>query len=363
MQDAYDALNDAREDIAELANIGMAHILAGRLDDDRGGTKSAIAIHDPLLLRLASRPELIGAILLVTVTTALLLATPTFATEENLLWVCYSFSVIGIATLGMLLVFAAADIDFAIGSEIGLAAIIAGRIVFFHPGTTGWLVFAAAIGSGLGFGFVNGLIVAKLKFNPFIATLATSFIGRGFVMVLSQNRNLSGFSPDLLFLGEGKTFGLPNLLIIFAALAVFWHLVLRRTVFGHQLYAIGGNPNAAYLSGAPVDRIRMQAYVLCGGLGGLAGFLLACRLGVAEQSLGIGYEMDSIAGAVIGGVSIFGGAGSVVGVVLGTAAMAVIRNGLVLLQIGASWQTLLTGAVIVIAVAIDGVRRRIRSYG
>jgi ribose transport system permease protein len=363
MRDAYDALNDAREDIAELASIGMAHILAGPLDDDRGGTKSAIAIHDPLLLRLASRPELIGAILLVTVTTALLLATPTFATEENLLWVCYSFSVIGIATLGMLLVFAAADIDFAIGSEIGLAAIIAGRIVFFHPGTTGWLVFAAAIGSGLGFGFVNGLIVAKLKFNPFIATLATSFIGRGLVMVLSQNRNLSGFSPDLLFLGEGKTFGLPNLLIIFAALAVFWHLVLRRTVFGHQLYAIGGNANAAYLSGAPVDRIRMQAYVLCGGLGGLAGFLLACRLGVAEQSLGIGYEMDSIAGAVIGGVSIFGGAGSVVGVVLGTAAMAVIRNGLVLLQIGSSWQTLLTGTVIVIAVAIDGVRRRIRNYG
>lgn len=103
--------------------------------------------------------------------------------------------------------------------------------------------------------------------------------------------------------------------------------------------------------------------MLCGSLGGFAGFLLACRLGVAEQSLGIGFEMDSIAGAVIGGVSIFGGAGSVVGVVIGSAAMAVIRNGLVLLQIGASWQTLLTGSVIVIAVAIDGVRRRLRSHG
>ena len=251
VQDAYGASHDTREDLAELANIGMAHILARTVDNDRGVAKSAITIHDPLLLRLASRPELVGAILLVTVTTALLLATPTFATEENLLWVCYSFSVIGIATLGMLLVFAPADIDFAIGSEIGLAAIIAGRIVFFHPGTTGWLVFAAAVGSGLGFGLVNGLIVAKLKFNPFIAMLATSFIGRGVVMVLSENRNLSGFSPDLLFLGEGKTFGLPNLLIIFAALAVFWHVFLGRTVFGRQLYAIGGNPNAAYLSGAP----------------------------------------------------------------------------------------------------------------
>jgi ribose transport system permease protein len=341
----------------------MAHILADRVDNDRNGATSAIAIHDPLLLRLASRPELIGAILLVTVATALLLATPTFATEENLLWVCYSFSVIGIATLGMLLVFAAADIDFAIGSEIGLAAVVAGRIVFFHPGTAGWLVFAAAIGSGLGFGLVNGLIVAKLKFNPFIATLATSFIGRGVVMVISENRNLSGFSPGLLFLGEGKLFGLPNLLIIFIALAVFLHVILSKTVFGRRLFAIGGNPNAAYLSGVRVDWIRIQAYVLCGGLGGLAGFLLACRLGVAEQSLGIGYEMDSIAGAVVGGVSIFGGAGSVAGVVIGAAAMAVIRNGLVLLQIGANWQTLLTGSVIVIAVAIDGVRRRMRNYG
>jgi ribose transport system permease protein len=109
----------------------------------------------------------------------------------------------------MLLVFAPADIDFAIGSEIGFAAVVAGRIVFFHPGTTGWIVFAAAIGSGLGFGLVHGLIVAKLKFNPFIATLATSFIGRGAVMVISENRNLSGFSPGLLFLGEGKTFACP----------------------------------------------------------------------------------------------------------------------------------------------------------
>lgn len=331
---------------------------------ERGGeTGSIVATHDPFLLRLAARPEIVATILLVTITLALLFATPTFATEENLLWVCYSFSVIGIATLGMLLVFVAADIDFAIGSEIGLAAIIAGRIVFFHPGAPGWLVFAAAVGSGLGFGVVNGLIVAKLKFNPFIATLATSFIGRGAVMVISENRNLDGFSAQLLFLGEGKTLGVPNLLLIFIGLAFVGQWILSKTVFGHQLFAIGGNAEAARLSGVPVDRIRIQAYTLCGGLGGLAGFLLACRLGVAEQSIGIGYEMDSIAGAVIGGVSIFGGAGSITGVVIGTAAMAVIRNGLVLLQIGSSWQVLLTGGVIVVAVSLDGVRRRIRNWG
>jgi ribose/xylose/arabinose/galactoside ABC-type transport system permease subunit len=341
----------------------MAQPIAASVDHDGGGTKLVLAAHDPLLLRLASRPEIIATILLLAITLILLVATPTFGTEENLLWVCYSFSVIGIATIGMLLVFATADIDFAIGSEIGLAAVIAGKIVFFHPETSGWLVFAASVGSGLAFGLVNGLIVAKLKFNPFIATLATSFVGRGIVMIISDNRNLSGFSDQLLFLGEGKIFGLPNLVIIFVVLAVFWHLVLTKTVFGRQLYAIGGNAAAAYLSGVPVDRVRIQAYVLCGGLGGLAGFLLACRLGVAEQSIGIGYEMDSIAGAVIGGVSIFGGAGSVVGVAIGTAAMAVIRNGLVLLQLGTSWQVLLTGGVIVAAVAIDGVRRRIRNYG
>lgn len=341
----------------------MAQDITASSSGRRGETSSVIAIHDPLLLRLAARPEIVATILLATITLALLFATPTFATQENLLWVCYSFSVIGIATLGTLLVFVAADIDFAIGSEIGLAAIIAGRTVFFHPGASGWLVFAAAVGSGLGFGAANGLIVAKLKFNPFIATLAASFIGRGAVMVISENRNLSGFSDQLIFLGEGKTLGVPNLLLIFLGLAVVGQWILSKTVFGHQLFAIGGNAEAARLSGVPVDRIRIQAYTLCGGLGGLAGFLLACRLGVAEQSIGIGYEMDSIAGAVIGGVSIFGGAGSITGVVIGTAAMAVIRNGLVLLQIGSSWQVLLTGGVIIIAVALDGVRRRMRDWG
>ena len=306
---------------------------------------------------------MVGTILLVSMVAFLLAMTPTFATQENLLWVCYSFSVIGIATIGMLLVFLTADIDFAIGSEIGLAAVIAGKIVFYHPETPDLLVFGGALGSGLAFGLVNGLIVAKLKFNPFIATLATSFIGRGLVMLISENRNLSGFSPTLISLGEGKVFGIPNLVLIFALLALFWNWVLVKTVFGRYLFAIGANPSAARLSGVPVDRIRIIAFVLCGGMGGLAGFLLACRLGVAEQSIGVGYEMDSIAAAVVGGVSIFGGAGSVLGVVIGTAAMAVIRNGLVLLQIGANWQLLLTGTVIVVAVAIDGVRRRVRNYG
>ncbi len=134
-------------------------------------------------------------------------------------------------------------------------------------------------------------------------------------------------------------------------------------MFGHYLFAIGANPAAARLCGVPVDRIRILTFVICGGMCGLAGFLLACRLGVAEQAAGIGYEMDSIAAAVVGGVSIFGGAGSVIGVVIGTAAMAVIRNGLVLLQIGSTWQLLITGAIIVLAVGIDGARRRMRNYG
>ena len=315
---------------------------------------------DALLVRLAARPEVAAAILLGVMSGFLLVATPTFATHENLIWVCYSFSVIGIATIGMLLVFAAGDIDFSIGAEIGLAAVIAGRIVFYHPGAPDVAVFAAAIATGLLFGLVNGLIVAKLKFNPFIATLATSYIGRGLVIIVSENRNLSGFSANLIALGEGKVFGIPILVLIFAVVALAWSWVLTKTVFGRQLFAIGGNASAARLSGVPVDRIRILAFVCCGGMGGLAGFLLVCRLGLAEQSIGVGYEMDAIAAAVIGGVSIFGGTGSVIGVVIGTAAMAVIRNGLVLMQIGAMWQLLATGAVIVIAIAIDGIRRKVR---
>jgi ribose transport system permease protein len=335
-------------------------IAAEDRDKSAAGGRS-VAVHDPLMLRLTTRPEIVSSILLLVMSAFLLVASPTFASQENILWVLYSFAVIGIASIGMLLVLLMGDIDFAIGSEIGLAAIIAGRIVYYHHDAPDILIFAAAVGSGLAFGLVNGLIVTKLRFNAFIATLATSFIGRGLVMLISQNRNLSGFSDRLLFLGDGKIFGIPNLVLIFAALAIFWHWVVLKTVFGRYLFAIGANPAAARLSGVPVDKVRILAFVLCGGMGGLAGFLLACRLGVAEQAAGVGYEMDSIAGTVIGGVSIFGGVGSVVGVAIGTAAMAVIRNGLVLLQIGANWQLLLTGLVIVIAVAIDGVRRRIRS--
>lgn len=321
----------------------------------------AVALRDPLMLRLTTRPEIVATILLFVMSVFLVATTPTFASQENILWVLYSFAVIGIASIGMLLVLLMGDIDFSIGSEIGLGAIIAGRIVFYHPGAPDILIFATAVASGLAFGLVNGLIVSKLKFNAFIATLATSFVGRGLVILISENRNLSGFSDHLIFVGNGKFLGIPILVLIFAALAVFWHWVIQKTVFGRYLFAIGANPAAAHLSGVPVDRVRILAFVLCGGMGGLAGFLLACRLGVAEQAAGVGYEMESIAGVVIGGVSIFGGAGSVVGVAIGTAAMAVIRNGLVLLQVGANWQLLFTGLVIVIAVSIDGVRRRMRS--
>jgi ribose transport system permease protein len=315
---------------------------------------------DALLVWVAARPEIAAFILLACMSGFLLVATPTFATYENLIWVCYSFAIIGIATIGLLLVLAAGDIDISIGAEVGLAAVVAGRIVFVYPQAPDVLVFGATIITGMIFGFANGLVVAKLKFNPFIATLATGYVGRGLIILVSDNRNLSGFSSTFTALGAEKVAGIPILVLIFAVVAIAWSWVLTKTVFGRQLFAVGGNASAARLSGVEVDRVRILAFVSCGCMAGLAGFLLVCRLGVAEQSIGVGYEMDAIAAAVIGGVSIFGGTGSVVGVVVGTAAMAVIRNGLVLMQIGAMWQLLATGSVIVIAIALDGVRRKIR---
>jgi ribose/xylose/arabinose/galactoside ABC-type transport system permease subunit len=324
-------------------------------------TNSAVANRDSIYSRLAVRPEIAAVLLLTFMGAFLSLATTTFATPENLLWVAYSFSVIGIAAIGMLLVLAAADIDLSIGSQIGLAAIIAGRIVFHHPDTPDIIVFSAAVGSGMAFGLVNGILVTKFQFNPFIATLATGYIGRGLIVIASESRNLSGFSRNLAFLGQGKIFGVPVLVFIFLFVAILWSWVLGKTIFGKYLFAVGGNASASRLSGVPVDAVRMSAFVLCGAMGGLAGFLLACRLGVAEQTIGTGYEMEAVAGAVIGGVSIFGGTGSVIGVVIGSAAMAVIRNGLVLLQISAMWQMLATGSIILVAVAVDGIRRQVRS--
>jgi ribose/xylose/arabinose/galactoside ABC-type transport system permease subunit len=306
--------------------------------------------------RFETRPEFAAAMILSVLIVFMAFATRTFLTTANIVWVALSFSTVAIAALGMLLVIASGSIDLSVGSQMGLSAVVAGWFVYVHPGTPDLVVFAAAAGSGIAFGLVNGLLVAKWGLNAFIATLGTGYIGRGLAVILSNDRTYSGFSDELLYLGQGTALGLPVPVWIMLALAVFWTVFLGRTVFGQYIFAVGGNRSAARLSGVPVVGVSVSAFVLSGLMGATAGFILSCRLGMVQQNIGLGYEMDVIAAAVIGGTSIQGGAGSIVGVVIGAALMATIRNCLVLLQIGDFWQLVVTGFIIVAAVALDSLR-------
>ena len=310
------------------------------------------------LATLAKRPEATAVLLLVGLATFLSFAASSFRTSANLIWVLHSFSVVGIAAMGILLLIVSGKIDLSAGSQIGMSAILTGWFLYYHPEVPHLLVFAIAILSGACFGLANAFFVTKVGLNPFIATLATDYVGRGLIIIISGNITFQNFPKSLTFIGQGSIGPLPILVWVMLVLVVIWSWVVLRTKFGRWVFAVGGNPSAARLSGVPVDFVNISTFILSGMMCALAGFLFCLRLGVASATLGIGYGLDIIAGSVIGGVSVAGGTGTMVGVVLGAGLMAMIRNGLVLMQIGALWQQLVTGIMVVFSVIIDRLRRR-----
>lgn len=315
------------------------------------GTKWKTALRS-----LLTRPEASALLVLLLLGGFLTLSTDSFLTLDNLAWVAHSFSFMGIASMGMLIVIASGEIDLSVGSQMGLAAVVTAGGVFCRPGASGLVVFLATIGTGAVFGMVNGILVTKIKLNAFIVTVAMSYIGRGLAAGLSSVPFYKGFSRSLVQLGQSSIVGLPTSVWIMLMLTVAWTWVLTRTTYGRYLFAVGANESTARLSGVPVGSVRMSAFVLSGIMAALAGFLLVCRLGMGQASLGLGYEMEIIAGAAMGGVSITGGTGTVAGVLIGGAAMAILRNGLVLLKIGSLWQQLVIGVVVVLAVAANHLR-------
>ena len=210
------------------------------------------------------------------------------------------------------------------------------------------------------FGLFNGLCVTKLRMPPFVPTLATMSIARALALVITRGKSINDFREegDMFFgLGGGDTFGLPNPFLLFLALVVVTWIVLDRTVFGRQLYAVGGNERAAKLSGLDVDRLKLSVYVISAVLGGLAGIVEVSYLSSAIANQGLGKELSVIAAAVIGGTALTGGEGTVLGIFVGTVILEVLRNGLVLLGTDSYWQGIFVGAVIILAVFIDQLRK------
>lgn len=285
------------------------------------------------------------------------LVSDTFLTVTNLMNVLRQVSINGILAIGMTFIILTAGIDLSIGSLMAVAAVIATSIVSHDPGAVGLALIAGVAASGI-LGGVSGTMSAKLNVAPFVATLAMMTIARGIALIYTNGRPIVVSSEPFKFLGQGYIGPLPVPVIIFVAVAAIMGVVLYKTKFGRYVYAIGGNENASKISGIRVGRIKIWVYVINGFLAGLAGILLSSRISSGQPNSGMGYELDAIAAVVIGGTSLFGGRGSLLGTIVGVLIIGIINNGLNLLDVSSYWQQIIKGLIIAGAVILDQRAKR-----
>ena len=293
---------------------------------------------------------------------------PAFMTKTNLINIVRQMSVIGLIALGVTGVIVCAGIDLSSGSVVGLTAVVAASLAQLpdysmarFPGLHVPLIVAilAACVVGAAVGLINGSLVAKTKIPPFIATLGTYTAIRGAAMLYTAGRPVSDLSDGYNFIGQGDLFGVPTPIMILVLMAVVTHVLYSNTKFGKYIYAIGGNEQAAKVSGINVDRYKMMIYVYAGFLAGLAGLVVSSRIGSGQPGQGVGYELDAIAAAVIGGTSLSaGGIGTVAGTVVGALIIGVLNNTLDLMNVSAYWQQIIKGCIIVGAVILDQRKNR-----
>jgi ribose transport system permease protein len=285
---------------------------------------------------------------------------PYFLTTNNLMGVFRSFSLIGIMSIGMMLVIITSGIDLSVGSVMGLSSLI--TALAFQHGLSAWVAVPAGLAVGLAVGSFNGFLITRIQLPPFIATLGTLSIGRGLMYIITKGVPVTPDVPDsFTFIGQGYIGFVPFPVIIMLLLTICFSVIMRSTRFGRHVYATGGNEVAARLSGVRTDRVKFSVYALSGLIASIAGIVSFSRFVSAEPASGFGAELDVIAAAAIGGASLSGGAGSVEGAIIGAALAGIITNGVVLLNIDTYAQQAITGCVILIAVSID--IWRVRSKG
>jgi ribose transport system permease protein len=298
---------------------------------------------------------------------ALSLATDSFLTVDNGLNVLRQISINLCLSIGMTMIVISGGIDLSVGSVLALSGAVAAGLLKNGITISSWNVMlqltvwgAIVVGvvTGLAMGWFNGLMVTRFRLPPFVATLGTLSIARGLTMLWTGGFPITNLGDEFRFLGTGYWLRVPMPVWISAALLALFHVLMRWTVFGRYLYAVGDNERAARLCGVNVEGTRWLAYTLGGGLAGVAGLLMSARLDSATPNAGLGFELDSIAAVVIGGTSLSGGRGSILGTVLGCLIIGVLNNGLVLLEVSPFWQQVIKGAVILVAVAVDRASRR-----
>jgi erythritol transport system permease protein len=296
-----------------------------------------------------------------------------FLTAGNLVTITKQVAFNAIIALGMLLVILNGGIDLSVGSTVGLTAAVAGNLfrgvkipltdIFMYPKV--WVIFVVAVAVGMLVGYVNGLLIARLNLAPFIVTLGMLYVARGLTQVLLNGQNITNELSGQDYLGNtgffdvfaSRPLGLPISAWVMIAFAVVFSVLLTRTPFGRWLYATGSNERAAQLSGVPVKRVQSRIYVLSGLCAAVVGILQMANISSSTADLGQFYELNAIAAVVIGGAALSGGRGTVRGTIIGAFVIGFLANGLVIVGVSPFWQQVITGAVIILAVAVDQIQQ------
>lgn len=294
---------------------------------------------------------------LVALTAALTLATDNFLSAYNVSVVLRQAAFVGLVALGQTLVLLVGGIDLSVGAAAGLSSIV-GAIALTQWGIHPYLIIPFTMFFGFALGALNGVFVAGLRLNPFIVTLATWEIFAGLTLVITKGYPIRPLGDQFGIFGKGEIWGIPVPVIIFFASAIFLIWMLRQTRFGRNIFAVGGNRDAAILAGIRVRLVEFAAFGMAGMFAALAGILFASRMDAGQPSVGEGWLMGAITAAILGGTSLRGGQGSIVGTVLGALLLAVLGNGTVLLNVSGFWQRVIVGGVVLVAVLVDLLRRK-----
>jgi ribose transport system permease protein len=320
------------------------------------------------LMRSDAMQRFLAFAALIVIVLVFSLLSPNFLQFDNVVGILIATTVNGILALGVTFVIISGSIDLSVGTVMTLSAVMTAVFVTVWQLPVPVGIVAGIVTGGLA-GLVNGVLVAKLKIPSFIATLGMLNVAKGLALVISGLKPIYfNDTPEFNRAAMGSVIGgvipgleIPNLVVVLFVCALAASLILSKTILGRYTFALGSNEEAARLSGVNVDAWKMAVFTVCGIFSGIAGVIIGARLNSAQPSLGQGYELDAIAAAVIGGTSLSGGEGSILGTVIGAFIISTLTNGLRILSVPQEWQTVVTGGIVIVAVYLDIVRRRQRS--
>ncbi|MEJ8854867.1 ABC transporter permease [Variovorax robiniae] len=317
------------------------------------------------LFRPATRQKLLAFASLLVLMIFFSFASSNFMQTDNMVAILQATAVNGVLAIACTFVIVTGGIDLSVGTMMTFCAVMAG-VVLTYWGLPLWLGIAAAIFFGALCGFVSGVLIAKLKVPPFIATLGMMMLLKGLSLVISGTKPIYfNDTPGFTYISQESLIGdlipalpIPNAVLILFIVAIVASIVLNKSVLGRYTFALGSNEEAVRLSGVNVDFWKIVVYSVSGAICGIAGLLIASRLNSAQPALGQGYELDAIAAVVIGGTSLSGGTGTIIGTIIGAFIMSVLTNGLRIMSVAQEWQTVVTGVIIILAVYMDILRRK-----